>query len=257
VITGKLVGGGGSLGRTAATGFGVVITIREALKVLKIDPKKSTVAIQGFGNVAQYAARLFVDLLGGKVLCVSCWDRQDKKAYTFSKDAGVDGKFLQSITDQYGTIDKTKAKAAGYVIEDADAWMTKPATILIPAALGNAITAENVGKIQSTVKLIAEGANGPLVPEAEAVLLKKDVYFVPDFLCNAGGVTCSYFEQVQNDMNFYWTEEEVNRRLDEKMTQAFHAVHEMAQKHKVDTRTAAYMVAVERVASAMRMRGWI
>ncbi len=257
VITGKLVGGGGSLGRTAATGFGVVVTIREALKALKIDPKKSTVAIQGFGNVAQYAAQLFVELLGGKVLCVSCWDRGDKKAYTFSKDSGVDGKFLQSITDQYGTIDKAKAKAAGYVIEDGDAWLAKPATILIPAALGNSITIDNVAKIQDTVKVIAEGANGPTVPEAEAVLLKKGVAFIPDFLCNAGGVTCSYFEQVQNDMNFYWTEDEVNKRLDEKMSTAFHAVYEMAQKKKVDMRIAAYMVAVERVAWAMHMRGWV
>jgi glutamate dehydrogenase (NAD(P)+) len=107
------------------------------------------------------------------------------------------------------------------------------------------------------VKVIAEGANGPTVPEAEAVLLKKGITFVPDFLCNAGGVTCSYFEQVQNDMNFYWTEDEVNKRLDEKMSAAFGAVYEMAQKKKVDLRVAAYMVAVERVASAMRMRGWI
>jgi glutamate dehydrogenase len=257
VITGKPVGGGGSLGRAAATGYGVVVTIREALKALKIDPKKSAVAIQGFGNVGQYAAKLFADLLGGKVLCVSCWDRADKRPYAFSKDSGVDAAFLTSITDQYGTIDKAKAKAAGYVIEDGDAWLEKPATILIPAALGVSITAESAGRIQNTVKIVAEGGNGTTAPEGEAVLLKKGVTFVPDFLCNAGGVTCSYFEQVQNDMNFYWTEDEVNKRLDEKMSTAFHAVYEMAQKKKVDMRIAAYMVAVERVAWAMHMRGWI
>jgi glutamate dehydrogenase len=257
VITGKAVGGGGSLGRTVATGFGVVVTIREAMKALGIDSTRATAAIQGFGNVAQYAGKLFSSMLGGKVLCVSCWDREDRRAYTFTKATGVDVDFLQTITDQYGTIDKAKAKAAGYVMEDGDAWLAKEATVLIPAALGMAITAENAGRIKPSVKVIAEGANGPTVPEAEPILAQKGIYVIPDFLCNAGGVTCSYFEQVQNDMNFYWTEAEVISRLDEKMTTAFHAVHDMATRQKVDTRIAAYMVAVERVASAMRMRGWI
>jgi glutamate dehydrogenase len=257
VITGKLVGAGGSLGRTAATGFGVVVTIREALKALGIDPAKASAAIQGFGNVAQYAGKLFGSMLGGKVLCVSCWDRADRKAYTFGKAGGVDIDFLQSITDQYGTIDKAAAQSAGYEIEPGDAWLTKEATVLIPAALGNAITSENAPQIKASVKLIAEGANGPTVPEAEPILAKKGIYVIPDFLCNAGGVTCSYFEQVQNDMNFYWSEAEVSQRLDEKMTTAFHGVHEMAKRLNVDTRIAAYMVAIERVAFAMQTRGWI
>ncbi len=257
VITGKAVGAGGSLGRTAATGFGVVVTIREALQALGIDSTKSTAAIQGFGNVAQYAGALFQSMLGGAVLCVSCWDREDRAAYTFLKDGGVDIEFLRSITDQYGTIDKTQAKSAGYAIEPGDAWLFQKATVLIPAALGNAITAENAAGIQPTVKVIAEGANGPTVPEAEPLLAERGIYVIPDFLCNAGGVTCSYFEQVQNDMNFYWSEEEVNVRLDQKMTTAFHAVHQMAERLQVDTRIAAYMVAIDRVATAMQTRGWI
>ena len=257
VITGKAVGAGGSLGRSAATGRGVVVTIREALAALDIDPATATAAVQGFGNVAQNAAKLFGGMLGGTVLCVSCWNREDRKAYTFAKPSGVDIEFLQSITDQYGTIDKGRAKAAGYAMEDSDAWLSKPATVLIPAALGNAITAANALRIKDSVKIIAEGANGPTVPDAEPIIAKKGIYVIPDFLCNAGGVTCSYFEQVQNDMNFYWSEEEVNHRLDEKMTTAFRAVHGMAERKGVDTRIAAYMVAVERVASAMRTRGWI
>ncbi len=118
VITGKPLGGGGSLGRTEATGFGVIYTVREALKHLGIDPKGKKASIHGFGNVAQYAAIGFIEMLGGVVVCVGCYDRHDKKAYTFSKDDGIDPHFLMSITDQYGTIDKEKAKAAGYAIED-------------------------------------------------------------------------------------------------------------------------------------------
>ena len=257
VITGKSVGTGGSLGRNVATGFGVVVTIREGLKELGIDSTKATAAIQGFGNVAQNAGRFFGSMLGGTVLCVSCWDRADRKAYTFSKEGGVDISFLQSITDQYGTIDKAEAEGAGYKIESGEAWLTKEATVLIPAALGNAITLDNVRNINDSVVLMAEGANGPTVPEAEPILVEKGIQVIPDFLCNAGGVTCSYFEQVQNDMNFYWSEEEVNQRLDEKMTTAFHAVHDMALSQDVDMRVAAYMVAVQRVALAMQTRGWI
>jgi len=257
VITGKPVGGGGSLGRTAATGFGVIVTVREALKVLGIDSHGATAAIQGFGNVAQYAALNFTNMLGGKVVCVSCWDRKDRKAYTFSNENGIDAKYLQSITDQYGTIDKEQAKAAGYVIEDGNAWYSKDVTVLIPAALENAISPEVAEAIKPSVKILAEAANGPTVPESEPILAQKGIYVIPDFLCNAGGVTCSYFEGVQNDMNFYWTEEEVNEKLDQKMKDAFYGVHNMAQSAKVDNRIAAYMIAIQRVATAMRLRGWV
>jgi glutamate dehydrogenase len=257
VITGKPLGGGGSLGRTEATGYGVVYSIREALKYKKIDPAACTAAIQGFGNVSQYAAIGFIEHLKGKVICVSYWDRDDRIGYTVSKTDGVDPHYLKTITDQYGSIDKAKAKAAGYVIEDANAWITKDVDILIPAALEGQINADTVKKISPKVKLIAEGANGPTTPEADEEIKKRGIFIIPDFLCNAGGVTVSYFEGVQNDMNFYWTREEVLEKLDTKMTQAFHAVLDMSVKEKVYMRDAAYMVAIDKVVKAMQLRGWL
>ncbi|GAP09621.1 glutamate dehydrogenase/leucine dehydrogenase [Bellilinea caldifistulae] len=257
VITGKPVGGGGSLGRTEATGFGVIYTVREAMKHLKMDPTQCLAAIQGFGNVAQYAAIGFTELLGGKVVCVSYWDREDRTPYTVSKADGIDPRFLMSITDQYGTIDKNKAREAGYAIEPADAWLSKEVDVLIPAALEGQINAESVHKISPRVKIIAEGANGPTTPEADEVIRQRGIFLIPDFLCNAGGVTVSYFESVQNDMNFYWPKEEVLSKLDQKMTAAFEAVLELAEKEKVYMRDAAYMVAINRVVKAMELRGWI
>jgi glutamate dehydrogenase/leucine dehydrogenase len=257
VITGKPLGGGGSLGRTEATGFGVVYTIREAMKHLKMAPEKSTAAIQGFGNVSQYAAIGFSESLKGKVVCVSYWDRDDKKSYTVSKSDGIDPRFLMSITDQYGSIDKKKAKEAGYSIEDADAWLSKDVDVIIPAALEGQITGETVKKLSKTVRMIAEGANGPTTPEADEYLKANNIFVIPDFLCNSGGVTVSYFEGVQNDMNFYWTKEETLQRLDTKMTQAFNSVLEMSEGEKVFMRDAAYMVAIKRVVTAMELRGWI
>ena len=257
VFTGKPIGGGGSQGRTEATGFGAVFNIREAMKYLKMKPKESVAAIQGFGNVGQYAAIAFVELLGGRVACASCWDRNDKKSYTYSHKDGVDGRFLLSITDRYGTIDKQKAIEAGYLVEDGDAWISKDADVLIPAALESQINAETVKKLSSRVKIVAEGANGPTTPEADEYFKEKNIFLIPDFLCNAGGVTTSYFEGVQNDMNFYWTRGEVMERLDAKITTAFHDVLRMAEKKGVYTRDAAYMVSIQRVVDAMRMRGWL
>jgi glutamate dehydrogenase len=257
VITGKPLGGGGSLGRTEATGFGVIYTVREAMKHLKIDPTKSVAALQGFGNVSQYAAIGFNELLGGKVACVSYWDREDRIPYTVSHPNGVNARFLQTITDQYGSIDKDKAREAGYTIEDADAWVTKDVDVLIPGALEGQINAETVKRVSSRVRLVAEGANGPTTPEADEVFKRNNVFVIPDFLCNAGGVTTSYFESVQNDMNFYWTKDEVLDRLDTKMTQAFTSVLETAESEKVYMRDAAYMVAIQRVVKAMELRGWL
>jgi len=257
VITGKPLGGGGSLGRTEATGYGVIYTVREAMKHLNLDPKKSKAAIQGFGNVGQYAAIGFIEALGGKVICVSCYDRIDKTTYTFSKEDGIDPHYLMSITDQYGSIDKEKARKAGYVVEDGSKWISKEVDVLIPAALESQITADTVKEISPTVKIIAEGANGPTTPEADAILIKKNIFVIPDFLCNAGGVTTSYFESVQNDMNFYWTKEEVLEKLDNKMTVAFHDVLDMSTSEKVFMRDAAYMVAIDRVVKSMQLRGWI
>ena len=257
VITGKPLGGGGSLGRTEATGFGVIYTVREAMKHLGMDSAKSVAAIQGFGNVAQYAAIGFIEQLGGKVACVSYWDREDKKSYTVSHPDGIDPHFLQSITDIYGAIDKDKAVEAGYQIEDGEAWISKDVDVLIPAALEGQVNAETVQKISDRVKILAEGANGPTTPEADEVLKARGIFNIPDFLCNAGGVTVSYFEAVQNDMNFYWSKEEVLKRLDDKMTVAFGDVLAMSEREGVYMRDAAYMVAIEKVVKAMELRGWI
>jgi len=257
VITGKPLGGGGSLGRTEATGFGVIYTVREAMAHLKLDPTQCVAALQGFGNVSQYAAIGFREILGGKVACVSYWDRDDRTSYTVSHPDGIDPRFLMTITDQYGSIHKDKARAAGYVIEDGGAWICKDADVLIPAALESQITAETVQLISPRVRIIAEGANGPSTPEADEVLKERGVYMIPDFLCNAGGVTVSYFESVQNDMNYYWTHQEVLQRLDTKMTLAFNSVLDMAESEKVYMRDAAYMVAIGRVVKAMELRGWL
>jgi len=257
VFTGKPVGGGGSLGRTEATGFGVIYTVREAMKRLNLDPKKSVAILQGFGNVSQHAAIGFIEILGGSVACVSCYDRHEKKAFTYSKKGGIDPRFLISIVDQYGTIDKQKALDSGYQVEDGDKWIETEGDVLIPAALEGQINGDTVKKISKSIKLIAEGANGPTTPEADEYLKKSNIFDIPDFLCNAGGVTCSYFEQVQNDMNFYWSKDEVLQRLDEKMTSAFHSVFDRSEREKVYMRDAAYMVAIDRVVKAMELRGWL
>jgi glutamate dehydrogenase len=256
-ITGKPLGGGGSLGRKEATGYGVIYTVREAMKHLNMDSTKSVAALQGFGNVSQYAAIGFTEMLGGKVACVSCWDREDRVAYTISHPEGVKPRYLQSITDQYGSINKDQAHQEGYVIEDANAWITKDVDVLIPSALEGQVNAETVKGISDRVRLVAEGANGPTTPDADEFFKSNNIFVIPDFLCNAGGVTVSYFEGVQNDMNFYWTKEEVLERLDTKMTQAFEKVLQMAESEKVYMRDAAYMVAIDKVVKAMELRGWI
>jgi glutamate dehydrogenase len=257
VFTGKPVGGGGSLGRTEATGFGVIYTVREAMKHLKMEPQKCMAAVQGFGNVGQHAAIGFVEILGGKVACVSCWDREVKKAYTYSHKNGVDGRFLRSITDQYGTIDSQKALAAGYLLEEGEAWIEKEADVLIPAALENQVTSETIQKMSGRVRIVAEAANGPTTLEADEYFKANKIFMIPDFLCNAGGVTTSYFEGVQNDMNYYWSKQEVLERLDTKITAAFHDVLTMAEREKAYMRDAAYMVGITRVVDAMLMRGWL
>ena len=257
VITGKPLPLGGSAGRTSATGLGVDVTIREALKGLGIDSTTTTASIQGFGNVAQYAAINYVDMLGGKVLCVACWDHKDNTSYTYRKKEGVDPHFLQTIVDAYGSIDKDAAAKAGYEVLDGGAWLEQDVDVLIPAAIENVITGETVGRISSQVKILAEAANGPTTPDADKVLDEKNIYVIPDFLCNAGGVTVSYFEQVQNAYGYYWKEDVVHERMDEKMTTAFHAVDQTAKKYQIKNRMGAYLVAVQRVAEACRLRGWV
>jgi glutamate dehydrogenase len=255
-ITGKPVGMGGSLGRPEATGFGVVYTIREALKGLGMKIEETSASVQGFGNVSQFGIQLY-QALGGKVACISSWDQTDQASYAFRKPAGVNLEELRGIADHFGGVDKAKAKKLGYEVLSGDCWIQQDVDILIPAALENQITAETAPKILPRVRLVAEGANGPTTPEADAIFKERNIFVIPDFLANAGGVTCSYFEQVQSNMNYYWDKKEVLDRLDSKMTSAFGAVYELSKKNKLYMRDAAYVIAIQRVAQACRDRGWV
>jgi glutamate dehydrogenase (NAD(P)+) len=255
-ITGKPVGVGGSRGRTEATGFGVVFTLREALRDLGIRAEDTTAAVQGFGNVARHAIQLYGQI-GGTVIAVACWDQQDQTSYTYRRKDGIDYEELTGISDRFGGVDRGKALDLGYEVLSGDSWLEQDVDILIPAALENQITAENAGKISSRVKILAEGANGPTTPEADEILQGKGIFTIPDLLANAGGVTCSYFEQVQSNMNYYWDLDEVLGKLDVRMTNAFMAVTEMAKSKHLPMRTAAYVIAVDRVTQACRDRGWL
>jgi len=255
-ITGKPVEMGGSLGRTEATGYGAIYTLREALKELDIRPQDTCASFQGFGNVAQHAIDLYQQI-GGTVICVSCWDQEDQTSYSFVKQDGIDLTELRSITDTFGGIDKQKAQELGYERLDGSAWIEQEADILFPAALEHQITGENVAKIGKRVKVIVEGANGPTAPEADAVIHERGIFMIPDLLANSGGVTCSYFEQVQSNMNYYWEHEEVLGKLDLQMTSAYMAVSELARRNKLYMRDAAYVLAVNRVATACKDRGWV
>ena len=255
-ITGKPVGSGGSLGRTEATGYGVVFVLREALKELGLRPEHTRASVQGFGNVARYAIELY-QRLGGKVVAVACWDQSDQCSYTYRKLDGIKLEELLSITDRFGGINKSKATELGYELLPGDAWIEQEVEILIPAALENQLTGENVSRIADSVRIIAEGANGPTTPEADAYLRERGLLVIPDFLANAGGVTCSYFEQVQCNMNYFWEKDEVLGKLDVKMTSAYYAVSQLAKQQKLSMRDAAYAIAVGRVAKACRDRGWV
>jgi glutamate dehydrogenase len=255
-ITGKPVGMGGSLGRVEATGYGVMITVREAMKELGLDLENSTASFQGFGNVSQYAIELYQQM-GGTPVCVSCWNQREQKAYSFVKKDGFDLKTLMSITDQFGEIDKKKVQDLGFEVQEGSAWLEQDVDLLVPAALENQITGENVQSISKRVKIIAEGANGPTTPEADVVLKERGVLVIPDFLANAGGVTCSYFEQVQSNMNYFWEKDEILSKLDVKMTSAFIAVSELAHRSNLKFRDAAYVISVDRVVQASHDRGWV
>ena len=256
VITGKPIELGGSLGRKEATGYGLVYQLREACKELNIDITKAKASIEGFGNVGQYSAELFIDY-GGKVVCVSCWDQKDNLPYSFSKNEGINLSDLRNITDRFGTIDKKKAKDLGYQVNSGADWLKHEVDILIPAALENSITKDNVKNIKDSVKIIISGANGPITPEADEILDKRGILVIPDFLANAGGVVCSYFEQVQSNQNYYWTKDEVLGKLDNKMTDAFYKALELSKRKNIRLRDAAYMIAIQRVADACKLRGWL
>lgn len=242
-ITGKPLGVWGSVGRGDATARGGMYILREAAKAAKLDLSKVTVAIQGFGNAGYFAAKLVRELHGCKVVAVS-----DSKGGIFS-DKGLDADKVLAHKDQTGSV---VAFPGTKKISNEDL-LALEVDILIPAGIENALTSKNAKDVHA--KLVLELANGPTTPEADEVLQKKGVLLVPDFLANAGGVTVSYFEWVQNLMNLYWEEAEVHRRLDDKLTKAFHAAWDASQKFKVDLRMGAYIVAVNRVADAVRLRG--
>ena len=242
VVTGKPIEMGGSAGRREATGRGVMIITRESAKHLGLDLNDARVAVQGFGNVGSVAADLLEDM-GAKIVAVTDW-----KGGVYNPD-GLNIKALIKHTQEHRTVDGFRGTdplaAADLFKLDVD--------VLIPAALEEQITGANMKDIKA--KLIVEGANGPTTPEAHKYLHEKGVFVVPDILANAGGVTVSYFEWVQDRHGYFWPESEVNERLEAKMVQAYDAVLQTAQRYKVDMRAAAYIVAINRVATVTKMRG--
>ena len=255
-ITGKPVGLGGSLGWKEASGYGVMIAVREALKDLGVKPGDTRASVQGFGNLGQRAVELY-HRMGGKVTCVSCWDQEDRTTYAYRKDDGIDLDALLSITNPLGEIDRRQAEEKGYQRLPGAAWIEQEVDILVPAALENQITAENASKISQRVRIVAEGANGPTTPDADSILSERGVLVIPDLLANAGGFICSYFEQVQGNSNYYWRRDEVLGKLDVQMTDAYLSVSKMAKEGALSMRDAAYVIAVDRVARACQERGWV
>ncbi len=254
-VTGKPVGLGGSLGRKEANGFGVIITVREALRDLGLAVGETTASVQGFGNVAQHAIALYHQL-GGRVACVSCWDHQSGASLAYRKQTGIELEELQAITNSFGEIDRPQAEALGYEVLPGEAWLEQEVDLLIPAALETQITADNAGRIGARVKIIAEGASAPTTPDAATLLHQRGVLVIPDILASAGGLVCSYFEQVQGNMNYYWRQDEVLGKLDVQMTDAYLAVRARARDRSLDLRDAAHVIAVARVAQACQERGW-
>jgi glutamate dehydrogenase (NAD(P)+) len=245
VITGKPIPLGGSEGRGDATARGGVYVLREAGKVLGMDLKGKTMAVQGFGNAGQFAALLAHEILGLKLVAAS-----DSKGGVYNPK-GLDPKQMVDYKLRKGTLQ-------GFPGAEAitnEQLLEMEVTVLFPSALENVITDSNASKIKCRVS--CELANGPTTPEADEILHAHNIFVIPDFLANAGGVTVSYFEQVQNAYNFYWPLDEVHRRLDEKMTRAFQGVYQMYQREKVNMRQAAYLVSVARVAEACKLRGWV
>jgi len=243
VVTGKPVELGGSLGREAATAQGVVYSIREACLARGIDLEGATVAVQGFGNVGWHSARLLSEL-GCRIVGVSDVDGG------VLNEKGLDIPALKAYEREAGTV----AGAPGAAGIDNSELLQLDVDILVPAAIEGQITKENAARVKA--QIVAEGANGPTTPSADAILGDKGVFVIPDILANGGGVTVSYFEWVQNTQKLFWQQEDVNMRLDSIMTRAFHEVLDIAQRNKVDMRTAAYMLAVQRVARAAEVRGF-
>ncbi|RLE16002.1 MAG: glutamate dehydrogenase [Acidobacteria bacterium] len=248
VITGKPIAIGGSEGRGDATARGARYTIREAARHIGLDLNGATVAVQGFGNAGSNAARLMAED-GCKVVGIS------DIGGAFHDENGIDvAKAIEYVAEN-GTLAGFDTVSDCEELTPAEKVLELDVDILIPAALEGQITEKNVHNIKA--RMVAECANGPTTPAADKVLTEKGIFVIPDFLCNAGGVTVSYFEQVQGNMNFYWAAEEVDERLGHIMKKAFWSVVETAEKYNVNNRTGAYVVAVGRVAEAMKLRGWV
>ena len=246
VITGKPIPLGGSQGRADATARGGIFTVRETAKRLGIDIQGATMAVNGFGNAGQFAALLGEELLGLKLVAASDSRGGIYKSSGFSAREVVDYKL-------------SNGSLSGYPGADAvtnEELLELDVQVLFPSALEGVITKDNAANIKA--KIICELANGPTTPEADLILQDNNVFVIPDFLANAGGVTVSYFEQVQNTYNFYWELDDIHRRLDAKMTQAFADVYgEFESRGNVHMRQAAYLVSIARVAEACRLRGWV
>jgi len=245
VITGKPIPLGGSLGRGDATARGGMYTVREAARFLGIDLKEATFAIQGYGNAGSFGAILAKELFGSKIVAVS-----DSRGGIYS-EKGLDPHAVLEHKRKTGSV----VDFPGTTPITNEELLELDVTVLVPAALENAITAENAPRIKA--RIIAELANGPTTPEADEILHKNGKFVIPDFLCNAGGVTVSYFEWVQNINGYYWSIERVHEELDKKMTKAFNDVLEQYKERNAHPRLAAYLVAVQRVVEAMKLRGWV
>ncbi|MGI6357464.1 MAG: Glu/Leu/Phe/Val family dehydrogenase [Bacillota bacterium] len=246
VITGKPISIGGSLGRTEATGRGVVIALREAAKRVGIETKGATVAIQGYGNVGGWSGVYVQTLLGAKVVAV-----QDHTGGIYNAD-GMDAIEIQNWVRQNGGVKGFPGSAKEITREEM---FGLEVDFLIPAALENQITDENQHLVKA--RMVVEGANGPITRSASKKITERGITVVPDIIANAGGVTVSYFEWVQNLQNFYWSLEEVNSRLERIMVNAVDAIFKMSAEKNIDLRDAAYVVAIARVAEAMKLRGWV
>jgi glutamate dehydrogenase (NAD(P)+) len=242
LITGKPIAIGGSLGRNEATGRGLSFTVREAANRLKINMKTSTVAVQGFGNAGQFAAQL-IEEQGAKIIAAS-----DSKGGIYNKN-GLQIGSLRKYKEKNGFLDGYPGAKS---ISNEELLETD-CTLLIPAALESQITKKNAEKINA--KVIAEAANGPTTPEADEILYKKEILVIPDVLANGGGVTVSYFEWLQNLRREYWTEDDVNERLDRNITKAFADVYQTHEKYRVNMRKASILLAVLRVSEAIKIRG--
>ncbi len=245
IVTGKPLTIGGSLGRGDATARGGLYTVREAAKALGIDLNDARVAVQGYGNAGYHAAKLAKEMFGCKIVAVT-----DSKGGAMNMD-GMDPELLYEHKMKTGSVADLPDTSA----ITNDAILELEVDVLIPAALENVITEKNAHKVNA--KIVAELANGPTTPAADEILFQRGIHIIPDFLCNAGGVTVSYFEMVQNFYMYYWSEIRVHTRLDRKMTEAYKSVYEASKKYNIDMRTAAYVVAIERVVIAMKDRGWI